>query len=205
MTRKRSRNSGLARGNSPAGELHKKDYHRQQSRDITSYDSDSLDRRLRIFVLLNEVADLLLTKPEIDPGALEFLGQLQLRLSVKSRAQDRDEPEELPSEAPAKWLDRKNRKETPVEFILREYRPWIGRISRANIKILDGSLYSALYRYILKGGDLPTEFDVPTQKEVNTRLLERAGYLSGRISDEQREAVRLYHIAMRRPSGKKKS
>ncbi len=165
----------------------------------------NLERRLKIFALLEEISQLLVNEKEIDATALEYLSQLQLRLSLRTSYKSDKNLDDPLNSAPRKWLDRENRNESPVGFILREYKTWIGKISRAKIKDLDKSLYSALYRYISKGGEIPPEFDVPTQKEINTRLLERAGYLSGRISNDQREAVRLYHVAMRRPfPGKKR-
>jgi hypothetical protein len=153
----------------------------------------------RIVSLLDEVAELMRRDPGIDRRALEYLIQLQSRIRLISSFGSQSSV--LPSRPPTKWLDRADRKESPIDFIRREYSPWLGKgLSRPFIRKLDKSLYAALCNWISENGDLPEDIDLPTRKQLNDRRLEEVGYASGGASAEQREALRLYQAARRRSS-----
>lgn len=155
----------------------------------------------RIVSLLDEVAELMRRDPGIDRRALESLIQLQTRMRVV--ASSNAELGGLPTKPPARWLDRQDRQESPIDFIRREYSSWLGRgLSRPHIRKLDKSLYAALCNWTSEHGKLPDDLDLPTRKEINDRRLEEIGYASGGPSAEQREALRLYHAARRRSSGR---
>lgn len=51
--------------------------------------------------------------------------------------------------APERYKERKNRKEKPVEFIVRVYGPHKGRVDRGDLKRLDEPLYRSLYRWLV--------------------------------------------------------
>jgi hypothetical protein len=112
----------------------------------------------------------------------------------------------LPEHAPALWLERENRKETPAEFIKREYTPWLGKgLTQAHIRHLDRSLYMALHQW-LRWHELPPDLDLPTKKEMNDRKLRQLGEeplkalpsKGATLSPEMRESLRLYEVARRR-------
>jgi hypothetical protein len=112
----------------------------------------------------------------------------------------------LPEQAPALWLERENRKETPAEFIKREYAPWVGQgLTQAHIRHLDRSLYMALHQW-LRWHELPPDLDLPTKKELNDRKLRELGEdplkalpsKGAALSPEMRESLRLYEVARRR-------
>lgn len=156
----------------------------------------------RIVTLLDEVAELMRRDPGVDRRALEYLGQLQTRIRLV--ASSNAELGNLPTKPPARWLDRQDRQESPIDFIRREYSPWLGRgLSRPHIRNLDKSLYAALCNWISEHGKMPDDLDLPTRREINDRRLEETGYASIGPSAEQREALRLYHAARRRASGRR--
>jgi hypothetical protein len=113
-----------------------------------------------------------------------------------------DEPADtkFPTQPPALWLERRNRKETPPEFIRREYAPWLGQgLTQAHIRRLDKSLYMALHKW-LQSHEPPADLDLPTQKERNDRQLEAAGLPSNplQVDDRSRESMRLHEMARAR-------
>ena len=178
-----------------AGERHK-------SSKQASLPGRLADRISRIVALLDQVAALMQAEHSIDSSILTELKDVQRRTRLAISTTSSQPP--LPTTAPIKWLDRSNKKESPPEFIWRVYALWMGKgLTRPYIRRLDGSLYTALSRYLWQGGELPPDFDLPTKKEVTDRRLEKLGYFSGDVSAEQREAVRLYHSARRRPSPKR--
>jgi hypothetical protein len=164
----------------------------------------NIDRISRIAELLNEVATLMKSEPQVDSKSLEQLTRLQLRLKIPTkRVQFRTNA--FPDTPPARWLVRENRKETPIDFIRRVYYPWLGKgLSRSHIRHLDKSLYLALYKFLAEGGEIPPDIDLPTKKQLSDRELKQAGYTQGKPSSEQREAVRLYHLARDRARKSKK-
>lgn len=111
-----------------------------------------------------------------------------------------EEETDLPTQAPALWLERENRKETPPEFIKREYAPWLGRgLTQAHIRRLDKSLYMALHKW-LQSHDWPADLDLPTRKELNDRQLAAAGLPAdpAQADARSREQMRLNAMAQAR-------
>ncbi len=118
--------------------------------------------------------------------------------------------EQLPAAAPALWLERESRKETPAEFIKREYAPWLGHgLMQAHILHLDKPLYTALHKW-LGSNAMPDWLDLPTKKQMNDRQLEAGvpsptewlGRMRQDADPETRERMRLYSAARRRAGGK---
>jgi hypothetical protein len=158
--------------------------------------SAQTDTATRIVELLDEIAKLMKDAPAIDQKALEYLMQLQTRIRFLSFG---DHSIGLPTKPPIKWIDREDRTETPLDFIRREYKEWLGKgLSRPYIRRLDKNLYAALTNWISQNGKLPEDIELPTKKEMNDRRLEEIGYRSKGPSSEQREALRLYQAARRR-------
>jgi hypothetical protein len=183
---------------------------RKQSEGYESFDSISterhdilaMERHLKITSLMNELVQLVEDEVLISSADKFLLKELQTRMqfSIAARVAPTDPP--VPEVAPAKWLERKNRDETPLDFIRREYAPWLGKgLSKRDIRRLDRSLYLAFYAWKAEGGVIPPDFDLPTQKQVNDAELERRGFASGQLDLGVREAMRLYHVMKRRPRG----
>jgi hypothetical protein len=153
--------------------------------------------------LLNTVSDLMKREPTIDREALEHLRRLRVRIRFAITAR---QPEIRGAKVPGKWLDRADKKESPVDFIKREYAALIGKISRPDIKRMDRSLYAALSNWISKNGDLPPDLNLPTKKQLNDRKLEGLGHIrsparSLRVSEmapSDAEQLRLYDVARQR-------
>lgn len=166
------------------------------SRARPSKDSSRLRVVRDVLEHLDRVASGLKAQPKVFKQARAELAALRITICREASFQERPE---LPAKAPAKWLDRSNRKQTPVEFIRTTYAPWLPHLPRMHLRHLDMPLYSALYRYLSRGGELPADFSLPTEKEINTQALEQAGFLGGKLSAEQQEANRLYFLSQKRP------
>lgn len=158
--------------------------------------------------LLNAAAELMNKTPGIDQEAYEFLRQLRVKVRFAMSAEASPNWGHPPSKAPAKWSERKNKDESPIEFIKREYGPWIEQksISRADIRRLDRQLYVALYNWMSKHGDISSMLDLPTLSTANERKLSVAGPQirapshTIRIAElplEAKEQLRLYKLAKR--------
>ena len=105
---------------------------------------------------------------------LQEIGFPNASVSLKTSATGKDSTpvEQLPAAAPALWLERENRKETPPEFIKREYAPWLGRgLMQAHILHLDKPLYTALHKW-LGSNAMPEWLDLPTKKQMNDQKIE---------------------------------
>ena len=132
---------------------------------------------------------------------IAFLTRLVSRLGFAARIFPRSTG--LPDQAPALWLERKDRGQSPPEFIRRHYAPWLGRLTQADIRRLDRSLYMALHKW-LRTNAMPDDLDLPTRKEMNDRLLAAREEDAGRpprpypTLPEDREAQRLHEAARRR-------
>lgn len=115
----------------------------------------------------------------------------------------------LPTKAPSLWLDRTDRAQAPIDFIRITYAEWLGHgLTQAHIRRLDKSLYMALHKW-LQSNDMPADFDLPTQKQMNDRQLSemwpspdaaRPGRAAP-LSPDDRERSRLYQAARRRQIG----
>lgn len=77
---------------------------------------------------------------------------------------------------PQKWRTRRNRRETPPEFIQREYQDWLGKgLVQAHIRQYDRDLYQALAGWQQRTGTkLGPEFGLPSKKEMTDLLLANA-------------------------------
>lgn len=81
---------------------------------------------------------------------------------------------DLPQNPPAMWVDRLNRSESPIDFIRREYAPYIGNgLTRAHLRRYDRTLYEALGNWLRKN-ELPDDLLLPTKVEHNDALLKSA-------------------------------
>lgn len=137
----------------------------------------------------------------------DCVASVQSFVDELGREASSDRKPSLPTEAPAFWLEREDRKETPTEFIKREYAPWLGHgLTQAHILHLDKPLYTALHKW-LRWNTLPDWLDLPTRKQMNDRLLEKQGVPTAseswgkalRDADAgTKERIRLYNIARKR-------
>jgi len=137
----------------------------------------------------------------MDAQLLKQVARLQFRVRHATRISSKTlsaADTEVPTIAPVRWLDRANRQETPVEFVRREYKSWLGRLSRAHIRQLDRSLYTALNNWLAKHKSLPPDLDLPTKKELNDRQIKSLGEISVKLSAEARDLRRLYELSRRR-------
>lgn len=109
----------------------------------------------------------------------------------------------LPAVAPVAWKDREA-DDTPATFLRRVYGPWIGRISKQDIRKIDGTFITNLNIWLRSGNELPEDLPLLKVKDENDKLLAKletgeirlADHL-GRFTGEEaaREAGRLYAVA----------
>ena len=154
--------------------------------------------------LLRELALLLRAELASNPLGLEnallFVEGLRSCVLIASAT-----PAPLPAEPPALWLKRSNRKEAPIDFISREYAPWLGKgLSRPHIRQLDKSLYLALYKWLSGGGKLPDDFELPTLSEVGDRKLQLMEGLLLVTEPMFREIWNLREVSRRRQNKQKR-
>jgi hypothetical protein len=161
---------------------------------------EAIDRIRTIVEHLDQIAISMSAIPEIDILARDYLNQLREMLSSIIQTSSNAAQFASRSQTPAKWLERKNKKETPIDFIRREYAPWLrdGTLSRPFIRKIDKSLYAALSNWLLNNRNLPADLDLPTKKQLNDRRLKEVGTLSLDLPPEARERRRLYQLARRR-------
>jgi hypothetical protein len=157
----------------------------------------------KIAGLLSELADLM-RQEDLGRESLHHLRQLQMRIRfAQERLPDGPDLRALPERPPAWWLERRNKKETPIDFIRREYGEWLGRgLTKAHLRA-DMSLYQAL-KHWLKKNDMPPDVDLPTKRAMTDRELADAKSLSISHSPEQRQLLRLKEAARRRAHKKVK-
>jgi hypothetical protein len=109
--------------------------------------------------------------PQLGADELHLVHSLQTRVRFAMSTSGEASHPPLPSKPPLKWLEREDKKESPVDFIKRVYAAWIGRgLTRASLR-MDPPLYSALGVWIHHNGSLPADLDLPTRKELNDRQL----------------------------------
>lgn len=140
-------------------------------------------------------------------GADDGVPDVELQFAPGAGPSAHRAPAALPAEAPALWLQRADRSQTPPAFIREHYRPWLGKgLTQAHILRLDRSLYNALHKW-LRSNPMPPDLDLPTRKQWNDRALAAMGTPTaaqslGRAlkeaSPEVRERIRLYDLARRR-------
>jgi len=140
-------------------------------------------RRLRITQLLDELLILVEAEPLIPSDIKVQLRSFRLKTHFSISAGMQEDPaSDVPKKAPANWLDRKDKSETPVDFIKREYREWLGKgLSKSDVRRLIGAC-------ILPFTDgsrrwyLAPDFILPTKREVNDAELSKAGFTSGELA-----------------------
>jgi hypothetical protein len=158
-----------------------------------------VDRTSAVVDLLNIVAKLMKSDPHADPKTLQYLERLRQRVHAATSPPPADHRLLLPATPPAKWLDRKDRTESPIDFIRRDYSPWLGKgLTRADIRRLDKSLYAALTNWLSEHKKLPEDVDLPTKKQMNDRIVEQLGHVSVKLPADARELRRLYQLSRRR-------
>lgn len=154
--------------------------------------------RLTIVKLLDQLAKLMKRERGIDRRALDHLEQLRLQMQFAVADGSAERRGALPEAAPARWLDRRDRNETPADFIRREYAGWLGHgLTRAHIRKLDESLYARLANWLLDN-KLPKDIDLPTKKEANDRQLRAIESSLDTASISAKEYLRLRSIRSRR-------
>jgi hypothetical protein len=165
--------------------------------------SEQSDFLENIDKLLNAVFGLMKQEPAFDRQTFEHLRRLRVRVRDALAARQSEFRE---AKIPKKWLDRVDKRESPVDFIRREYGELIGKISRPDIKRMDKSLYAALHNWISEHGELPADLDLPTKKQQNDRKLEKLGKIRSptrslwvsEMPPIVAEQLRLYDVARQR-------
>lgn len=165
--------------------------------------------------LLNTASELMNRTRGIDKQAYEYLRRLRVTVRFALSASEPENFDYPPLRAPKNWAEREDKSESPIDFINREYAPWLANksISRADIRKLDRQLYTALYNWIAKHGDISASVDLPKLSQANERKLRAAGpkikspNRLRKVSElpmEEREQLRLYKLAQRRKAQKEK-
>jgi hypothetical protein len=172
--------------------------HRKPNSNFHGEDRSSVgtspDRVNQIAQLLSELADLM-RQGQFGKDVMHHLHQLQMRIRFAKEKSSAVRQSETPERPPALLIDRKNKSETPIEFIVRGYRRWLGRgLTRAHLRKLDMGLYDAL-KHWLRENKPPADFDLPTKSEMIDRRLALADSLSVRHSPEQKAKLRLREAA----------
>jgi hypothetical protein len=171
-------------------------------KSASAYELGAMERRLKLTSLMNELVSTAEQEPTIGPDLRGTLRELQLRLQFALTSGSVAESTPLPKVAPALFVERHNKKETPVAFIKRIYGPWLpNKLSTDLIRRLDFSLYTAYYRWKSSGGVIPHDFLLKSKKQINDEELERRGFTSGNLDPEAREALRLLRLAKHRRRG----
>ena len=155
--------------------------------------------------LLASLATLIATDFGGDAIALKRLQDLKMRLGTlepavrKKKAAEVQLSSFLPKKAPKLWLERKNKDESPVDFIRRVYAPWLGKgLGKPHIRQLDMSLYEALRKWP-QNNERPTDLYLPTKSEIiDKRVADAGGAIRLIYSPELRAANALYSAVRRR-------
>lgn len=184
--------------------IRKKNKPEHLRREDGAKDSDhAVEDLAAVDKLLSTAAELMKGASKLDRAAFEYLRRL--RVAIRFAMSTGESAGQTP---PMKWLERANKKESPIDFIKREYAEALAdkSISRADIRRADPPLYTALYQWISKHGELPKEFDLPRLADANALKLKAAGKIRpprrllkvSEMSAEDREQLRLYKLAQRR-------
>ena len=157
----------------------------------------------KIAGLLSDIADLM-RQEDLGRESLHHLRQLQMRVRFAQEQHGKEAPTspDLPAQPPVLWRDRKDKDETPLDFIRREYGHWLGKgLTRAHLR-MDMGLYDSL-KHWLRDNVIPDDIDLPTKSEMIDRELEKTNRLSIEHSPEQKEKLRLREAARRRAAKRK--
>ncbi|MFZ5693936.1 MAG: hypothetical protein ACOY5F_22100 [Pseudomonadota bacterium] len=130
---------GAITGDEPRGRL--------QPKETTAPETSELEAR--VLALAGELRTV--SKPE-RKRLLSLLGQ-ELGLSATfAEAADETGVVHFPEKAPELWADRpKDSRESPADFILRVYQPWLGSgFARPDLRALDIPLYQAFAKWIAR-------------------------------------------------------
>jgi hypothetical protein len=74
----------------------------------------------------------------------------------------------LPDVAPKLWRSVRRGSMSPADFIMKIYGPWIGRLTRSDLKDLDAQLVAAYDWWSWKGNKPPAGFVLPTDFQVRS-------------------------------------
>jgi hypothetical protein len=157
--------------------------------------------------LLATAAEMIAGASTLDRAAFEYLRRLRVAVRFAISAEEQADQKST-GDKPIKWLERKSKSESPIDFIRREYANALSNksITRADIRRFDPPLYTALYAWISKHGDLPEGFDLPKLVDANERMLKAIGKIKqprrllkvSEMSADDREQLRLHKLAQRR-------
>lgn len=162
---------------------------------------DSMESKIRIVALAAKIARLCDQTQDVSEEARALARRFQVMITFALSTEATQRTTKLPDSAPEKWLERKNKKETPFDFVKRVYAPFIGRgLTRPHIKAIDLSLYNAIKSWKSNGGSIPEDFAeiLPTKRKSIDQKLADSGLMDGSASEETKEILRLYHVAKRR-------
>lgn len=178
----------------------------QDAQVLGDQDSNLAANLVTVDKLLATAAKMMAGAPMLDRGAFEYLRRLRVAVRFAISAKEREINKEA-SHRPTKWAERSNKNESPIDFIRREYADVLARksLSRADIRRLDPSLYTAFYAWISKNRKLPDGFDLPKLVDANQRKLKAVGKIKqprrllkvSEMSVEDREQLRLYKLSQR--------
>ena len=144
--------------------------------------------------------DMLSTGRPVQAGEKPVLGRWTKDSVGEKRlaGEKRSEVPSLPAEAPCLWVNRTDKKQSPVDFIRSVYEPWLNKgLTRGHLNRLDHSLYVALRRWLKRPeNELPADIDLPEKREQVDRDLQKAREDISR--EEWREWQRLERARRRR-------
>jgi hypothetical protein len=156
--------------------------------------------------LLNAAHDLMKREPSLAGAALEDIRRLKVRVRFAKSTLAKPKPEELPRVAPALFENRPNKNQSPLDFTVATYGPWLHKnICRADIRRLNYRLYESYFNWGITSEELDA-IGLPTKRTIIEKKLQAAGPLKRprqriRMSEmpaDERERARLWHVVNRR-------
>lgn len=168
------------------------------------------------------VSELLTTKlqPLFDAAAYsreqrhDFVDRLTASILAVDTPEARlPEPLKLPEAAPVKWKDRAA-DDTPATFFGRVYQPWIGRITKNELRALDPTLVTKINEWVREGNSWPEDLPLPRLHKSRSEMQELLAKVEGGQVDldahlssfSGREALREYRrIAKAKDKAKENS
>lgn len=102
-----------------------------------------------------------------------FIERLTDRLLAKPALAKNEAPQAipLPDSAPVRWKDRAP-DDTPATFFGRVYQPWIGRITKNELRSLDPTLVTNINAWVREGNDWPEDLPLPRLHKTRAELKE---------------------------------
>jgi hypothetical protein len=165
-----------------------------------------METKLRIAALANEICRLT-QSPEVSAEARQIAKDFQFNIQFALSSKDTTAGLTIQNIGTEKFVDRKDKQENPLEFLLRVYKPYFGKgLIRADVKRCDGVLYRSLYTWKARGGKFPDNFDelLPGRRQITDAKLAEAGMISGDLKPEVRDAIRLYQVVRMRRERQRK-